>query len=59
VNQDLVVIVNVTTMFCFFLVTDANLSFGVGSGVLVAVPFSSSLGEEIETAIQKALSDAR
>ena len=39
--------------------TDANLSFGVGSGVLIALPFSSNLGEEIEMAIQKALSDAQ
>ena len=38
---------------------DANLSFGVGSGVLIAVPFSSSLGEEIEEAIQQALADAQ
>ena len=45
-------------MFFFFL-TDANLSFGVGSGVLIAIPFSSSLGEEVETTIQKALSDAQ
>lgn len=57
-NQNLVVIISVTTM-CFFFLTDANLSFGVGSGVLIAIPFSSSLGEEVETTIQKALSDAQ
>ena len=46
-----------TTTIYFF--ADSNLSFGVGSGVLIAVPFSSSLGEEIEVAIQQALSDAQ
>ena len=37
----------------------ANLSFGVGSGMLIAVPFLSSLGGELELAISQALSDAQ
>ena len=42
-----------------FFFVDANLSFSIGSGMLIAVPFQSSLGEEIEVATQKALSDAQ
>ena len=41
---------------------DANLSFDVGSGVLIAVPIpveAGDLGDEVEQAIQQALNDAR
>eukprot|EP00731_Ephydatia_muelleri_P010074 Em0005g660a len=40
----------------------SNLSFGVGSGTLIAVPIpeeASGLGEEIEGAIQRALTEAQ
>ena len=37
----------------------ASLSFGVGSGVLIAVPFQFSAGDDIELAIQQALTDAQ
>lgn len=43
-------------------VSDANLEFGVGSGVVIGVPIpaeASCLGNEIERAIQQALSEAR
>ena len=51
--------VNFVCVFSLISLVDANLSFGVGSSVLIAVPFASSLGEEIELAIQQALADAK
>ena len=51
--------VNFVCVFSLISLVAANLSFGVGSGVLVAVPFASILGEEIELAIQQGLADAK
>ena len=47
---------------CVTSLLASNLSFGVGSGTLIAVPIpeeASGLGEEIEGAIQRALTEAQ
>ena len=47
---------------CMSFLTESSLSFGVGSGVLIAVPIpadASCLGEDIDLVIQQALADAK
>ena len=46
----------------FVSYTDTNLSLGLGSGILIAVPIPEEFaadGEVIEGAIQKAVTEAR